>query len=87
MFVRGFEPPHDNVLNVTPLPLGYTNKDPKAGFEPAKILLQREIALPVCSLGIKLIPWKSTGLKVSGQNRTDDKSFADSCLTTWRQTH
>jgi hypothetical protein len=27
--------------------------NPKAGFEPAKILLQREIALPVCSLGIK----------------------------------
>ena len=34
MFVRGFEPPHDNVLNVTPLPLGYTNKAPKEGVEP-----------------------------------------------------
>jgi hypothetical protein len=38
--------------------------NPKAGFEPAKILLQREIALPVCSLGNKShrIRWdKSSG--------------------------
>ena len=26
MSVRGFEPPHNNVLNVAPLPLGYTDE-------------------------------------------------------------
>lgn len=45
MSVRGLEPPHDDALNVAPLPLGYTDelsskvfrtfrKIPELGFEP-----------------------------------------------------
>ena len=86
---RGLEPPHLTiyapkayVATITPLGQGSQGRG-----RTSKQLVQSEVTLPICLLGIKLIPWNSTGLKVSGQNRTDDKSFADSCLTTWRQTH
>ena len=49
---------------------------PELGFEPRRTP-SKGGDLPVSRFWIG----------VSGQNRTDDKSFADSCLTTWRQTH